>query len=55
MHPKNLSIEDYSYTLPDEKIADYPLEKRDESKLLISRDGNISEDQYKKYSRSLIF
>lgn len=47
MHPKNLSIEDYSYTLPDEKIAIYPLEKRDESKLLIYRNGSISEDLYK--------
>ncbi|MEP7253597.1 MAG: S-adenosylmethionine:tRNA ribosyltransferase-isomerase [Ginsengibacter sp.] len=47
MHPKNLSIEDYSYTLPDEKIASYPLEKRDESKLLIFRDGDLSQDQYR--------
>ncbi|MDQ6843128.1 MAG: S-adenosylmethionine:tRNA ribosyltransferase-isomerase [Bacteroidota bacterium] len=47
MHPKSLSIEDYNYTLPEEKIASYPLEKRDESKLLILKDGEISEDRYK--------
>jgi len=47
MHPKNLSISDFDYSLPDEKIALYPLETRDESKLLIYRNGNISEDIYR--------
>lgn len=31
---KNIRIEDYNYQLPDEKIAKYPKEVRDESKLL---------------------
>lgn len=31
---QNIRLTDYEYTLPDEKIAKFPLEKRDESKLL---------------------
>jgi S-adenosylmethionine:tRNA ribosyltransferase-isomerase len=46
MHPKDISIKDYSYTLPDEKIARYPLEARDTSKLLIYRNGKISESVF---------
>lgn len=53
MHPKNLSITDFSYTLPEEKIAIYPLPQRDQSKLLIYKDGDISEDIYKNISNSL--
>lgn len=34
-HPSNLHIEDFNYELPNEKIAKYPLEQRDQSKLLI--------------------
>lgn len=47
MHPKNLSITDFNYNLPEEKIAVYPLSQRDQSKLLIYKNGNISEDIYK--------
>ena len=36
-----LHIEDYSYPLPDERIAKYPLPERDASKLLIYRDGQV--------------
>jgi S-adenosylmethionine:tRNA ribosyltransferase-isomerase len=46
MHPKNISISDYDYFLPEEKIAFFPLEKRDESKLLVYKNGNIKEDIY---------
>lgn len=46
MHPKNISIKEYTYNLPEEKIARYPLEKRDASKLLIYKEGVISEDTY---------
>ena len=47
MHPKNLSINDFDYDLPEEKIAVYPLPERDQSKLLIYQNGNISEDIYR--------
>jgi len=47
MHPKNISIKDYTYTLPEEKIAKYPLEERDDSKLLLYKNGVIKEDIYK--------
>jgi S-adenosylmethionine:tRNA ribosyltransferase-isomerase len=46
MHPKNLRIEDFNYSLPDEKIAKHPLQKRDESKLLIWKNENIEEDNF---------
>jgi S-adenosylmethionine:tRNA ribosyltransferase-isomerase len=47
IHPKKLSINDFGYHLPDEKIAKHPLSKRDESKLLVFKSGKISESQYK--------
>jgi S-adenosylmethionine:tRNA ribosyltransferase-isomerase len=46
MHPRQLSIADYTYHLPDEKIARYPLEKRDASKLLVYQHGQISAKQF---------
>ncbi len=33
---KKIQIKDYSYELPDERIAKFPLENRDQSKLLIT-------------------
>lgn len=39
MHkPDTVSIEHYDYPLPQERIAQYPLSKRDESKLLVFND-----------------
>src|SRR2546423_6302929 len=46
MHPKNLRIEDFNYNLFDEKIAKHPLQKRDESKLLIWKNEKIEEDKF---------
>lgn len=46
-NPKNIHISDYNYPLPDERIAKYPLPKRDESKLLIYNHGEVSEDIFK--------
>ena len=47
MHPKNIFIQDYTYLLAEEKIAVYPLQERDSSKLLIYKNGKISEDVYR--------
>jgi S-adenosylmethionine:tRNA ribosyltransferase-isomerase len=46
-HPGDLRIEDFTYDLPDERIAKYPLTQRDQSKLLIYEEGKISEDIYR--------
>lgn len=40
---KNIRIEDYQYILPDERIAKYPLEQRDASKLLVLKNGRITD------------
>lgn len=45
--PRTLRIEDFIYSLPEERIAKYPLTERDASKLLIYKDENISEDVYR--------
>ena len=41
-----LYIADFNYPLPDERIAKYPLPERDHSKLLVYRDGKVSEDLF---------
>ncbi len=41
--PKDLRIADYTYTLPDERIAKYPLQNRDASKLLVYKNGEIED------------
>ena len=53
MHPKNISIEDYSYSLPDGRIAHFPLAERDSSKLLFYNRGIISEDIYRNIADAL--
>lgn len=43
---KNIRIEDYTYDLPDERIAKFPLAERDASKLLIYNEGKIGEKRF---------
>ncbi len=53
MHPKNIAIADFSYDLPESFIANYPLEERDSSKLLIYKNGDISESIYRKLDEQI--
>lgn len=46
MHPKYLSISDFTYQLPGNKIAIHPLPERDRSKLLVYKSGNIQSSSY---------
>lgn len=42
-----ININDYTYDLPDERIAKFPLEERSASKLLIYTNGTISERHFR--------
>lgn len=44
--PRHIHIKDFSYDLPDERIAKHPLEKRDEAKLLLYNQEGIGEDVF---------
>jgi len=41
--PRQLSISDYTYDLPDARIALWPLAQRDASKLLVYRNGHVDD------------
>ena len=43
---KDIRISDFSYELPDERIAKFPVEQRDQSKLLVYEHGHISETRF---------
>ena len=46
MNTKDIQINAYNYPLSDERIAKYPLKERDHSKLLIYKQGKVSEDVF---------
>ena len=46
MDTKHITISDYNYPLPDERIAKFPLAQRDHSKLLVYKHGQVSEDVF---------
>ena len=50
---EGLNIKDYSYNLPQNKIAQFPLENRDNSKLLYSENGEIKQTIFKNISSLL--
>ncbi len=60
-HPKEISILDFTYALPEERIAFFPLTKRDQSKLLVYHNGKIQHrnfhelDQYLPENSCLVF
>jgi len=41
-----ININDYDYPLPDERIAKFPLPQRDSSKLLVYRNGTLTERRF---------
>ena len=51
--PRHISIQDFTYRLPEEKIALHPLPERDASKLLIYKDGSLQEDIYSNIANHL--
>lgn len=46
MTVQDLSIQDFLYNLPDERIAKYPLPNRDRSRLLLYRSGEIGDAHF---------
>jgi S-adenosylmethionine:tRNA ribosyltransferase-isomerase len=44
---RNILIEDYTYQLPNERIAYHPLAQRDASKLLVYKSGRITDDHFR--------
>lgn len=50
MDLQEIKIDDYNYALPKDRIAQIPLDKRDDSKLLVFKDQIISSDQFSNIS-----
>lgn len=46
MNTQEIQISDYNYELPDERIAKFPMQQRDHSKLLLYRHGEVGEDVF---------
>ena len=46
MNKPEIFINNYTYDLPDERIAKYPLENRDGSKLLVYKNSKISKSEF---------
>lgn len=51
--PRNIKIQDYTYPLPDERIAKFPIAQRDMSKLLIYNKGEVSHDCFRNITNHL--
>lgn len=47
MSLNDINLADYTYELPEERIANFPLEKRDESKLLVFQNEQIAHHHFK--------
>src|SRR5215203_1074923 len=53
MKKEEILIQDYTYQLPNERIAHHPLQKRDASRLLVYKSGKVSEDHFYNLARHL--
>lgn len=52
-HPKDISIADYIYPLSDESIAKFPLKNREDSSLLVYKDGIIQKQGFRDLNENL--
>lgn len=50
---RNIRIEDYNYDLPEERIAFFPAAQRDQSKLLVYKDGKITDSHFSQLAEQL--
>lgn len=53
MDLQNISVENYTYDLPDERIARFPVEPRDFSKLLVYKEKKVEEKRFYQISEVL--
>lgn len=53
MHPRDLAITDFTYELPEARIAQQPLPERDASRLLVFRDGAITDRHFRDLSEEV--
>jgi len=53
MDTRHIQIKDFSYELPDDRIAKFPAAPRDSSRLLIYDKGAIAEDRFSNIARHL--
>lgn len=44
--PQQIRIDDYDYPLPEDRIAKFPLERRDQSKLLVCKEDGLQESTF---------
>lgn len=51
--PRRIDISGYDYDLPEARIAKYPLEQRDASRLLVYRDGQVRAQAFRTLSEEL--
>ena len=51
--PKDISIQSFTYELSEDRIASFPLEQRDQSKLLVYKNGLIKEDTFTNISNHI--
>lgn len=52
-NPQDIRIEEYDYPLPDERIAKFPLDQRDQSKLLVCKGSEIQESTFSHIAKFL--